>query len=227
MKPLKEERASCRRSLRPRVLNKVHVQSAEQGEISGFRRCKSACSFCMDIQDRSAVIKKVPAVFWNKLKSSAVKSALRSRMIPASNCRSTNIVYLCGCVACGAYYVGETGGPLNVRCSKHRMQQDDLKKHEEDGLQQGWSEVRKHFVEKNHKGSFWVAPLEVLAEGATSVRKDREQHFIQKLEPALNIRLKHQPGRKSGTKARMASNPCGIVRRLSRLQHVTTLARDT
>jgi hypothetical protein len=180
----------------------------------------------MDIQDRCAVIKKVPAVFWNKLKSSAAKAALSSREIPASNCRSTNIVYLCGCVTCGAYYVGETGGPLNVRCSKHRMQRDDLKKHDEHGLEKGWSEVRKHFVEKKHGGSFWVAPLEVLSEASGSVRKEREQYWIKELEPALNIRLKHQPGSKSGAKARLASDSCGTVRRSLRLEQSTS-ARDT
>jgi hypothetical protein len=99
------------------------------------------------------------------------------------------------------------------------MQPDDLKKHEEDGLQKGSSEVRKHFVENNHKGSFWVAPLEVLAKAVGSVRKVREQHFIQELEPALNIR--HQPGRKSASEAGLASNPCSIVRRSSRLKQST------
>jgi hypothetical protein len=225
MKPLKEDIKGCGRSLRPRVLQNIDLQRDESDKIAGFRKCQKACALCMNIEDSSVVITKVPEVFWKNVQSS-VKTALCSLEIPTSSCRSANVVYLCGCVACGAYYVGETGRSLNVRCSKHRLQRDDLKKHEEDGLQKGWSEVRKHFVENNHEGSFWVAPLEVLAEAAGSVRKDREQHFIQKLQPALNIRLKHQPGRKSGTKAGLASNPCGIVRRSARLQQ-STFARDT
>jgi hypothetical protein len=78
----------------------------------------------MDIQDSPAVIKKVPEAFWDKLHASAVKEALCSHRILASNCCSTNIVYLCGCIACGT-----TGGPLKARCSKHRMQGGDLKKY--------------------------------------------------------------------------------------------------
>ncbi len=199
---------SSSRVLRPRLVKTVAtLLTAGPNVLSGFRRCEGKCTLCKDITDASTIITNVPSVFWNKLPCAALQDTLSSLPLPTSNCRSTNIVYLCGCIACGMYYVGETGGSLNRRCSRHRMQLVDLKKYKKKrGFDKNWSEVRRHFVERQHQNSFWVAPLEVfLPEVPECQRKEREEYWVKKLQPALNIKLKQQPSSKSRPKGSLAS----------------------
>jgi hypothetical protein len=151
------------RNLRRRLVNKDPKTKEEvAASAGGFKRCSTRCAFCKDVKGES-VVKTVPDCFWNKLNASdARRGRLQSLKIPASNCDTKNLVYLCGCTACGVYYVGKTGDTLNKRCSKHRSQPADAEKFKKDGHMKDWSEVRCHFVEHEHRDSFWVAPLEVL-----------------------------------------------------------------
>jgi hypothetical protein len=87
------------------------------------------------------------------------------------------------------------------------MQLADLKKYKRmKGCDKNWSEVRRHFVERQHENSFWVAPLEVFSPQVPEYqRKEKEEYWVKKLQPALNIKLKQQPPIKSRPKGSLAS----------------------
>jgi hypothetical protein len=87
------------------------------------------------------------------------------------------------------------------------MQLADLKKYKRmKGFDKYWSEVWRHFVQRQHQNSLWVAPLEVfLSKVPECQRKEREEYWVKKLQPALNIKLKQQPRMKSCPKGSLVS----------------------
>jgi hypothetical protein len=181
------------KNLRRRLVNKSPRVEEVDGRAGGFTRCSKKCAFCDDIKDEKKIL-KIPEVFWNKLEENdSRRKKLQEIKIPNSSCASKNLVYLCGCTACGIFYVGETGDTLNRRCSKHRSQPTDAEKYRCSGHIKDWSEVRRHLVERGHAEFFWVAPVELLKpEAPERHRKKREAFWIRFLRPVLNVQLRQQ-----------------------------------
>ncbi len=190
-------------NLRRLLVNKDPREEVQNPEkYKGFSRCSSKCVFCRDVEGES-VVKEIPKSFLDSLPDSdSRKKHLLDLKIPTATCSTTNLVYICGCVQCGMFYVGETGNSLIQRCSRHRSQQGDREKFLKDGPDKNWSEVRRHFASENHKKSFWVAPIVVLNEDApASLQKKKEALWMRRLRPPLNT--KHQP--KTKTRSRTNS----------------------
>ncbi len=191
-------------NLRRLLVNKEPRDETKVVEkFEGFSRCQEKCVFCKDIKD-DITVKKVPAIFYEKLQQGDSRRKILSELkIPSADCSTKNLVYLCGCLTCGLFYVGETGNSLNQRCARHRQQPPDREKHLQDGPDKNWSEVRRHFASENHSKAFWVAPIAVFPEDSPdSFRKKREAFWIRKLRPVLNTKL--QP-RNENTHARSPS----------------------
>jgi hypothetical protein len=204
------------------LVNKEPVESSQNEQLfGGFTRCTKKCAFCNDVKGES-VIRSVPDIFSQNLPpQDARRGLLRSLKIPSATCSTENLVYLCGCTVCGLFYVGETGDTFNRRCSRHRMLQHDREKFLKDGVEKNWSEVRRHFVTEHHKDAFWVAPLAVFPKDAPdSHRKKKEQFWIRKLRPKLNIKLnqENQRGRASSTGSNPSPPASPVIRR--RLGHL-------
>ncbi len=178
-------------NLRRMLVNKEPKKEVTDPEcFEGFSRCSARCVFCRDVVDGQKV-KKIPEVFTSKMQpGDARKKILQDLKVPTSSCSTKNLVYLCGCLTCGLFYVGETGDTLNKRCSRHRPQPSDRDKFLKDGPDKNWSEVRRHFASENHSNAFWVAPLFVCKEEAPdSFRKKKEAFWIRRLRPQLNVKL--------------------------------------
>jgi predicted GIY-YIG superfamily endonuclease len=198
-------------NLRRRLINKEAKREDDPaGPSRGFQRCKERCVFCRDVKDEETV-KKIPEVFWRDLRDSDPrKNRLRNITVPTCVCETKNLVYFSGCVTCGSFYIGETGDTFNRRCSKHRSQKADREKFLKEGPHKDWSELRRHFAEKDHRDAFWVAPLEVLKpEAPERHRKKREQLWIRKLAPDLNIRLTQRADRPASKGRAGSVSPSG------------------
>jgi hypothetical protein len=178
-------------NLRRMLVNKEpRKQDSDPECFEGFSRCSGNCVFCRDIVDEQKV-KKIPEAFSKgMMPADSRKKILEEFKVPTATCSTKNLVYLCGCLTCGFFYVGETGDTLNRRCSRHRPQKSDRDRFLREGPDKNWSEVRKHFAAENHSNSFWVAPLVTCKEDAPdSFRKKKEALWIRKLRPQLNVKL--------------------------------------
>jgi hypothetical protein len=185
-------------NLRRLLVNRSPREEDEHPEkYEGFTGCSGGCVFCRSMSGRLPV-KKIPDIFSEKLPvQDARRKLLEEIKIPSSKCSTTNLVYLCGCLSCGFFYVGETGDTLKTRCSRHRAQPGDRDAFLKDGVNKNWSEVRKHFAEENHQG-FWAAPLAVFSpEAPVSLRKKKEAFWIHRLRPPLNQKLQPRPESRS------------------------------
>jgi hypothetical protein len=194
-------------NLRRLLVNKEPREEVDRPErFEGFTRCTSKCVFCKDIEG-GAVIKEIPKIFTEKMAASDSRRKLLTEMkIPTADCSTTNLVYFCGCLQCGLFYVGETGNTLNQRCARHRSQPRDRERYLADGADKSWSEVRRHFAVEDHKKSFWVAPIVVFQEDApVSLRKKKEAMWIRRLKPPLNTKLQPKTETRSRTSS-VASN---------------------
>jgi hypothetical protein len=188
-------------NLRRLLVNKEPKKPETDPEcFEGFTRCTGRCVFCRDVLDDPKV-KKIPGVFSRNLSHNDPRQKiLQDFKIPTSTCSSKNLVYICGCLTCGLFYIGETGDTLNRRCSKHRPQPTDRDRFLLQGPDKNWSEVRRHFAAENHAQSFWVAPLQIYKEEAPdSFRKKREAFWIRRLRPQLNVRLQQKEETRSRT----------------------------
>ncbi len=104
-------------NLRRLLVNKDPQEDVQNPErFKGFTRCMGKCVFCKDIQGE-AVIKEIPEKILSSLPDSdSRKKHLLEVRVPTAGCSSTNLVYICGCVQCGTFYIGETGNSLNQHC---------------------------------------------------------------------------------------------------------------
>jgi hypothetical protein len=178
-------------NLRRMLVNKEPKMTDVNPErFEGFSRCSGKCAFCNDVVD-DITVKKVPSAFMSKLTpGDPRKQILVDLKIPTATCSTKNLVYMCGCLTCGFFYIGETGDTLNKRCARHRPQRTDREKFLREGVDKNWTEVRKHFAQEGHSNAFWVAPILICKEEAPdSLRKKKEAFWIRKLKPQLNVKL--------------------------------------
>jgi hypothetical protein len=197
-KRIKEEKSSLEKTTEGTHLKEVQLQLAFRNSLNlrrllvnkdpreedvtperfeGFSRCSKKCAFCSDVVDESTV-RRVPDAFFKNLQDGENrKKILKELHVPTASCATKNLVYHCGCLTCGLFYVGETGNSLNQRCSRHRPQQGDREKFLRDGPDKNWSEVRRHFASENHSKAFWVAPLAVLKEDTPDSSERRKKRF--------------------------------------------------
>jgi hypothetical protein len=194
-------------NLRRILINKEpRKQDSDPERFEGFSRCPKNCVFCRDVVDAERV-KKIPDAFSKDLLDSR-RRILEEIKVPTASCSAKNLVYLCGCLTCGLFYVGETGDTLNRRCSRHRPQKTDRERFLRDGPDKNWSEVRRHFAAENHSNAFWVAPIFICKEDAPdSFRKKKEAFWIRKLRPPLNSKLqpRDEPRTRTASQSSLSS----------------------
>jgi hypothetical protein len=185
-------------------LRRLLVNKSQRGEVlqpekfEGFSGCESGCVFCRSMPNQLPAL-KVLSIFFESLPAlDGRRKILQDLKIPTAKCSTTNLVYLCGCLKCGVFYVGETGDAFKTRCSRHRAPPGDRELYLKEGANKNWSELRRHFASDDHQGSFWVAPIAVFApDGPVSLRKKKEAFWIRKLKPTLNQKLQQKPESRS------------------------------
>jgi hypothetical protein len=143
--------------------------------FQGFRTCPPGpkCKFC-DRVGRGMTFTTPPSILGLDI------------TLPTASCKTTNVVYLCGCTYCGATYIGQTGGEIKVRGNRHAVQDTD----QPTRIQDSWTEPRKHYVTQCHRKNFWVAPIHLMRPGASQNDREKvEARLIKKYRPNLNLAL--------------------------------------
>lgn len=103
------------------------------------------------------------------------------RIFSNLSCKSVNVIYLITCSICQEQYIGETGGPLNIRINLHR---DHIRKKD------AYQATAVHF---NTAGHSWtdmqVVAIDQNRSWSVTQRRAKEKHWMDKLKSSLNIRF--------------------------------------
>jgi hypothetical protein len=206
-------------NLRRRLVNKEPEKKEDGQKEVGFTKCAPTkkCKFCKSVKG-DAVVKSFPSIF-----------QLGDLQVPKSNCETENVVYFCGCLTCGESYVGQTGGKLKVRCLRHILGEDDVRKKLSSGRDKEWSEPRWHFAEKEHRDAFFCVPLRVLRPDTSQRNREKiENAFIKKLKPSLNVKGSQDASRRrrSGSGSPAHSPAPSLRRRLADSRRPTAAVQN-
>ena len=133
-------------------------QRRPQRNLPGMYKCNN-CPICPYIKTDKLI----------KAHSSDCKVELTKRY----TCQSKNLVYVISCSKCGLQYVGETEKSLQTRFSQHLgyVRNDHLKK-----------ATGQHFNLPGHSlDNMKVSVIETINNKSEFYRKNREKHYIEKL----------------------------------------------
>ena len=154
---------------RPKSLKEYLVRARLKRSSTGaprgiIRNCGKNCITCTHIHDGATTV-----TFTNTGNTYDIRQQL--------DCNSNNVIYLIQCIKCitdgnnNCQYIGQTGRRVRDRLIEHRR--DVLnKKHDKSG-------VAEHFCQPGHTvHDLQIIPIHKLHTGRESVRRAKEQHFI-------------------------------------------------
>ena len=146
------------------LLSSAKYTSSTNDCVYSVNKCSINCETCKLLLEGSTV------TFYNSDCIFHVKCSF--------TCTSKNLIYVITCSNCKNQYIGETGRDLRSRMNTHRQQiRDPNLRH---------LKVSKHIAQCSN-GKFTVFPFYQMKVENKTQREAKEQYFIDKFKPELNV----------------------------------------
>lgn len=180
-----------------RLLLRHNPHFNQPEDLSGFTKCGS-CLACRRTPRQQPLTVEFPPEF--KIDGQRIR-----RRIPTSSCKTTNVVYLAGCIRCGVFYIGQTGRSVGARIAEHSVKSGDVPS----GVKPSWGPVRTHLVCEEHLDGLFMSVLEIVRLSDERTREDRENFWIGVFKPTLNVLRPSERGRVLSFGQRSIRSPHG------------------